>query len=184
MTNPRTGRVAAEMHSTSSMDPVDDEFAELPPKRHLPLLSRLIAVAILAVAAFGAGVMVQKNHDGATATAAAALPVLGAGAFPGGAGVPGGVAGGANGGGSASTSGTGSSTTAAVLIGTVVSVSGHDVTVKDLGGSTHVVHVADGVAVVVSTSGTIDSLKPGSTVTVLGTKATDGSVTATGVTSK
>ena len=71
-----------------------------------------------------------------------------------------------------------------VLIGTVESVSGSDLTVKDLGGTSHVVHATATTTLSVVSADWSGSLKAGATVSVQGTKAADGSVTATVVTQR
>ena len=176
---PDTG---ADTPSVSAADPADRpldddaEFAELPPKRHVPGLTRLLIVGVLVAGAFGAGVLVQKQHD-ASLTSATAFPALGAGGLPAflsGAGAAGSApsAGGTS---SASVSGP-------VLIGTVVAVAGGDVTVKDLGGTTHVVHTSATTGLATTGADWSTSLPPGTTVSIEGTKAGDGTVTATTVT--
>ena len=159
----------------SAMPDTDDaEFAELPPKRRVPLLTKGLIVGILMVVAFGGGVMIQKQHDASSASASSSFPSF-AGGIPAGAG-----AGASNGGAS------GGSTTASgpVVVGTVVGVAGNDVTVKDLGGSSHVVHVSATTGLATTSVDWSTSLKPGTTVSVNGTKADDGTVTATTVTQR
>jgi hypothetical protein len=63
----------------------------------------------------------------------------------------------------------------------VVSVSSGGLVVKNFAGAMVTVHV--GVGVPVTTSG-LGGLKAGASVSVTGTKAGDGSVTATSVTSR
>ena len=154
-------------------DDDDADFAELPPKRRVPLITKLLLVGILVAAGFSGGVMIQKNVGAGSASAPAAFPDF-AGGPP--AGFP---TGGGNGQGSATTTGSGP-----VVVGTVVSVSGDDVTVKDLGGTTHVVHVTATTGLASTGVDWSTSLQTGSTVSVNGTKADDGSVTATTVTQR
>ena len=162
----------------SAMTDTDDaDFAELPPKRRVPALTKGLIVGILVVVAFGGGVMIQKQHDAGSASASSGFPSF-AGGIPVGAGA--GVGGASNGGAS------GGSTAASgpVVVGTVVGVAGNDVTVKDLGGSTHVVHVSATTGLATSSVDWSTSLKPGTTVSVNGTKADDGTITATTVTQR
>lgn len=162
----------------SAMTDTDDaDFAELPPKRRVPVLTKGLIVGILMVVAFGGGVMIQKQHDASSASASSSFPSF-AGGIPAGAGA---------GGGGASNGGASGGSTAAsgpVVVGTVVGVAGNDVTVKDLGGSTHVVHVSATTGLATTSVTWSTSLKPGTTVSVNGTKADDGTITATTVTQR
>jgi hypothetical protein len=165
----------------ATFDDDDADFAELPPKRRVPRITKVLLVGILVAAAFGGGVMIQKNFGASSASSPSGLPTF-AGGIP--AGFPTGAGGG---GGGARNGGSGDGSTAAsgpVVVGTVVSVSGNDVTIKDLGGATHIVHVAATTGLATAGVDWSTSLKPGSTVSVNGTKADDGSVTATTVTQR
>jgi hypothetical protein len=162
---------------SAKTDADDADFAELPPKRRVPVLTKGLIVGILMVVAFGGGVMIQKQHDASSASASSGFPSF-AGGIPAGAGA---------GGGGASNGGASGGSTAAsgpVVVGTVVGVAGNDVTVKDLGGSTHVVHVSATTGLATTSVTWSTSLKPGSTVSVNGTKADDGTITATTVTQR
>ena len=162
----------------SAMTDADDaDFAELPPKRRVPVFTKGLIVGILMVVAFGGGVMIQKQHDASSASASAGFPSF-AGGIPAGVGAGGGGAsnGGASGGSSAASG--------PVVVGTVVGVAGNDVTVKDLGGSTHVVHVSATTDLATTSVTWSTSLKPGTTVSINGTKADDGTITATTVTQR
>lgn len=162
----------------SAMTDADDaDFAELPPKRRVPVLTKGLIVGILMVVAFGGGVMIQKQHDASSASAFSGVPSF-SGGIPAGAGAGGGgVSNGGASGGSTAASGP-------VVVGTVVGVAGNDVTVKDLGGSTHVVHVSATTGLATTSVDWSTSLKPGTTVSVNGTKADDGTITATTVTQR
>jgi len=149
------------------MDADDADFAELPPKRRVPVLTKGLIVGILMVVAFGGGVMIQKQHDASSASASSGVPSF-SGGIPAGAGA---------GGGSTAASGP-------VVVGTVVGVAGNDVTVKDLGGSTHVVHVSATTGLATTSVDWSTSLKPGTTVSINGTKTDDGTITATTVTQR
>lgn len=166
----------------ATIDDDDADFAELPPKRRVPRITKVLLVGILVAAGFGGGVMIQKNFGASSASSPSSFPSF-AGGLP--AGFP--TGGGGGGGGGASNDGSGQGSTAAsgpVVVGTVVSVSGNDVTIKDLGGATHIVHVAATTGLATAGVDWSTSLKPGSTVSVNGTKADDGSVTATTVTQR
>ena len=165
----------------ATIDDDDADFAELPPKRRVPTITKLLLVGILVAAAFGGGVLIQKNVGPSSANSPTGFPSF-AGGIP--AGFPTGAGGG---GGGASNGGSGQGSTAAsgpVVVGTVVSVSGNEVTIKDLGGATHVVHVTATTGLAKAGVDWSTSLKPGSTVSVNGAKADDGSVTATTVTER
>ena len=157
----------------AEIDDDDADFAELPPKRRVPMITKLLLVGILVAAGFSGGVMIQKNVGATSASSSTGLPNF-AGGLP--AGFPTGAG---RGQGSTAAGGSGP-----VVVGTVVSVSGNDVTVKDLGGTTHVVHVTATTGLATTGVDWATSLAPGSTVSVNGTKADDGSVTATTVTQR
>ncbi len=158
------------------------------PPRRLGRLTVLLVAGILIAAGFGAGAVVQKQHDkglagsgtGAAALARAFRGAGGGGAFPGAAGVTGAGAGAAAGSGAGTGAGTGATTAQGipVAVGTVVSASGSTLTVKNFAGTQVVVHVPAGTPVTVPGLG---GLRAGLTVSVVGTKAADGSVTATSV---
>lgn len=157
----------------SAMPDTDDaDFAELPPRRRVPLLTKGLIVGILVVLAFGGGVIIQKQHDASSASASSNFPSL-SGGIPAGAGA-------SNGGASAGST----AASGPVVVGTVVGVAGNDVTVKDLGGSSHVVHVSATTGLAATSVDWSSSLKPGTTVSVNGTKADDGTITATTVTQR
>jgi hypothetical protein len=151
----------------------DADFAAVPPRR-LPALTKLLFVAIIATLAFGGGVLVQKQHD-ATLSSAARVPDL-ASLF--GGGLP------TGGGGGPSASGGDTTSDVPVLVGTIEAVSGSDLKVKDLGGTSHVVHATATTTLSIVGADWSGSLKPGATVSIQGTKAADGSVTATVVTQR
>jgi hypothetical protein len=154
-------------------DPAD-EADQIPPARGpLSKVSLALVAGVALVVAFGTGVLVQKSHDaGLTATPAAGARPGGGGA--GGAAAFGGAAG-AGAGGAASSSGP-------AVVGTVVSVKGADITVKDFAGKTHVVHTTGNTTVGVP--GALSAIKAGSTVSVTGTSDPAGSVEATAVTKR
>jgi len=158
----------------------DDDFdeLELPAPRRINKVTAALSVALLLVGAFTAGIYVQKNHGSTPAAAAGANGFPGGGTFPG------------FGGTRPSDTGTGASTgttTAAagpVVVGQVVSVSGNTVTVRNFGGKLITVSVPEGTSITAATTVSLAALKPGSTVSVVGTAAADGTVTATAVTTR
>ena len=161
----------------------DADITAVPPRRRVPALTKLLFVAIIGTLAFAGGVLVQKQHDAAL-TSASRTPDF-ASLFAGG-GVPTGPSAGGTGTGATAGGSTAGGSTGAVpvLIGTVESVSGSDLTVKDLGGTSHVVHATATTTLSVVSADWSGSLKAGATVSVQGTKAADGSVTATVVTQR
>jgi hypothetical protein len=163
-------------HDIVDDDSFDDEFGAPAGRRRVPLLSALLIAGIVIALAFTGGVLVQK-HATSSSSAAGGLPSFGAGGLP--SGFPGGGLPGAGSGTSSSGTGTGSTSTVPVLVGTVVKTSPTEVTVKDLGGTTHVVRSTDTTKVTTVTTIPVTKLTVGQTVTVNGTKTTDGSVDAT-----
>ena len=168
----------------ASLDDTEQDFV-LPPKGGLSRLAMAFAIGLLAAGTFTGGVLVQKHHDkGLTSSSTSGLPAgLGTGS-----GLPAGFPGSTTTGGAATTgSGTttaGTTTTGLAVIGSVVSVSGTHVTVKDLGGKTHDVQTTTTTTVTRSQTQTqtLSSLTAGTQVSITGTTATDGTVTATAIT--
>jgi hypothetical protein len=158
----------------------------LPPKGGLSRLAMAFAVGLLAAGTFTGGVLLQKNHDKSltsSSTSGSPASVGRASGFP--AGFPGGAttrSGTATAAGGSTATGGSASSTGLAVIGSVVSVSGIDVTVKDLGGKTHDVHTTAATTVTRSQTQTLASLPAGTQVTVTGNTATDGTVTATAIT--
>lgn len=196
-TQPLPPGLPAGLDPPDDLDP-DDDFAGLPQPRRVSRLTVLLLGGTALALAFTGGVLVQKRHD-ASLTRSAALPGLGGGfpagglpsGFPAG-GLPGaGTAGGGAaaaapsgagaGAGAAAGTGTGSTGDVPTLIGTVIKVDGRDVTVRDLGGTSYVVHTSDATTLTRTSTITPQQLKAGATVTVTGTK-TGNQVTATAVT--
>jgi hypothetical protein len=164
--NPTPAHVASPVEQTAD----DAEFAEVPPKGHVPALTKLLIVGIALALSFAGGVLVQKQHDaGLTST----VP-----AFPGGAGGISALLSGAG----ATGSGSSAAASGPVLVGTVVSVSGGHITVKDFGGASHAVLTSATTGLATTGAAWSTSLPPGTTVSIEGTKAQDGTVTATTIT--
>ena len=161
--------------SSVADDSVDDEF-ELPPARgRLPRLTALLLAGVLIAAGFLAGAYVQRTH-GASSTATTGFPNFGSGGPP--------NFGGALPGGDTSTQGGSSTSNRNNVIGTVVRTSATSITVKDFGGTTHVVQVKASTQVQKNTEIAANDLKPGSTVVVTGTSGANGSITATSITQR
>ena len=150
-------------------DPDFDEDVEAAPRRGVGWITRGLVAGILLALAFTGGVLIQKHHD--AQTSAGSLPAF-SGGFPGFNSTP------AGGSGSGSQ---GNSSTPAV-IGTVVSVHGNRVIVRDLSGKRHVVETTDATTITRSTEITASKLTAGTTVVVVGTQSGDGTTSATAVT--
>jgi hypothetical protein len=163
-------------------DSFDDEFGAPAGRRRLPLLSGLLVAGIVIALAFTGGVLVQKHATSSSSTAAGGLPNFGAGGLP--SGFPGGGLPGAGNGTSSGGTGSGSTSTLPVLVGTVVKTTPTEVTVKDLGGKTHVVRITDTTKVTTVTTVPVTKLTAGQTVTVNGTKTSDGSIDATAMSAR
>jgi hypothetical protein len=164
----------------------DDDFAPRPRYR-MGALSILLVAVLVAGLGFLGGVSVGKNHASTTtATRGGTAARAGGfgGAFPGGEGFAGaaGTAGApAAAGAAGSTTGTTSGTsTIPTVIGTVASISGQTLVVKNLGGTSVTVHMT--ATTTVTKTATAPALATGQGVSVYSTAATDKSVTATNIT--
>ncbi len=147
-------------------DDVLDEGWDAPPTKTSKLTLLLVAGVVVALG-FGAGVLVQKNHDAS----------LVGGALRGRPAVTGGApAARAQGG---EQTGTRADAGPPAVVGTVSAVSGETLTVTDFGGTAVTVTVPGTAAV---TSSGLGHPKVGDPVSVSGTKGADGAVTATAVT--
>lgn len=156
-------------------DDTDDEF-DLPPARgRMPRITAVLLAGVLVAAGFAAGAYVQRTH-GATATASTGFPNFGSGGPPSfGGNLPGSGGSGQDG---------GSTSDRSNVIGTVVRASATSVTVKDFGGTTHVVRINGSTQVSKSQQIEASSLKSGATVVVSGQAGADGSITATTITQR
>ncbi len=162
----------------------DDEFDDAPSARRIPRLTAALIAAVALGLAFTGGVLVQKHATSSSSTAASGFPG-GAGGLP--SGFPSGLGGLGGLGGGTSSGGSGGSTSTSdvpVVVGTVVSVSGTQVTVKDLGGKTHVIRTTTTTTVTSQKKVPLSTLTAGQSVRVSGTKTADGSVDATAVTAR
>lgn len=182
--------------------PADDDLDLLAESgRKVTKVTVVLMVAILAGIAFLGGAVVQKQWGSSTSTngfrAAAAAAGARQGGFGGAEGGFGGAAGGYGGGfgggtqggpgtgaATGSTGSTGSTGTSAtpVVVGTVTKVSGRTLTVKNFGGKSVTVKAPKGTTVTNSSASALSGLDKGSSVSVVGTKAADGTVTATSIT--
>jgi hypothetical protein len=187
----------------------EDLLEDWTPARRTNRLTAGLVVAVVAVATFTAGAYTQQHlgTSSTTNTAARAGQGFPAGQFPGGQGIPGGalpsgfpsgLPGGAGSPGGAAT-GTGSgrapnasgapsaggaaSSGAAtpVVVGTITAVKGDDLVVTNFAGKAITVHVP---ATATVTAPGLAGAVTGMTAAVVGTKGSDGTVTATTVTAR
>ncbi len=170
--NPMTEPTTVEL-----TDPLDDdlerELAAKAPRRWVNKVTLVLAGLLLVIGGFVAGSLVQKN-SGSTPTSAAAPGGLtagraGSGGFGGGQGGAGGQAG---------------TRPGAATTGTVKLVNGTTIYITTSSGETVTVKTTDDTKVSVSQSSTLKNIKAGSTVTIQGQTASDGTVTATTVTAQ
>lgn len=185
-------------------DDIDDDFLPKPKQRIGKLTVALVALVLLG-GGFLIGVDVQKGRPTSASDRGGALRSAfagrggtggtggtGTGGFGGFGGFGGTATGGTGAGGTGAGgtgtgsagsggAGTGGATTPAV-IGTIASVSGSTIVVKNFGGQSVTVKLSSSTAVTktVPTS----ALTKGETVTVVGTKGSDGSVAATSVSAR
>jgi hypothetical protein len=173
-----------------------DQGDELPPRPRRRLFAPVplaLLAALLIACGFIGGVEVQKGQTSSSSTATAGAGA-GAGGFAsrlaalGGARPGAGTAAGAGStGGSSSTGGAGAFAGAAgsgggVTTGQVAYVSGNTLYVTTSEGNTVKVSAAAGAKVTKTVSTKAKSIHPGETVVVLGSKASNGSVSATSIT--
>ncbi len=128
-------------------EPVEEELPPRPRNRLLaPLPLALIAILIAATGFLG-GVLVQKGSEGGGATAGlpAGIPTDLPTSFP-------------------------SGNSSAAVSGTVSSVNGHTIYVKDSGGTTVAVRVEDGSKVSRDSNVGVKKIRPGDSVVVQGAK--------------
>ncbi|MGW4803645.1 hypothetical protein [Kitasatospora sp. NPDC004272] len=160
-----------------------DITAELaaPPRRKLPWPTLALAGCVIAVLSFAGGVWYQK--DSGTSSGTGNRAGAGGGQFPGG-GTRGGYGGfGGQAGGQAG--GTGQFPGGAAggfTRGTVQSVDGTTVYLTEANGTTVKITTGDSTKVTTTKEGKVGDLQPGQTVTVMGSKAEDGSYNATQLT--
>ncbi|SEG41559.1 hypothetical protein SAMN05216223_10553 [Actinacidiphila yanglinensis] len=157
-----------------------DVSAELaaPPRRKLPWLTLVLSACVVAAAAFSGGALVEKHHlNGSTTAGRSGFPT----AATGGGTAGGGGRFGQTGGGTGTTAGGGTAANG-LTVGTVKLVDGKTLYVTDAQGNIVKVTTGGSTKITESKSGKVSDLKAGQSVTVLGTKGSDGNVTATTVT--
>ncbi|NHC45113.1 hypothetical protein [Motilibacter aurantiacus] len=201
-----------EIAAAPAEDDLSELLASTGRRRLAPVTAALLGGLVL-VGTFTGGVLVQKHYgDDAAGAGPAGFAAGGAGgqgarSFGGfgqapdgtgtrsgngagsgteaGAAAPGAAADAADGAGSAGTGGPGTADASTpAVVGQVVSVQGDTLTVKNFAGKTVTVKVPEGTAVTSSSSVDLSQLVAGTSVSVAGTTADDGSVTASSVTSR
>ena len=165
-------------HDTASFG-LDDPWLAEPPKRSK--LRLVLVILLTAAVVFYGGVETQKRYGTASSGAATGLPT----GFtpPDGANLPGNgqFPGGGTGDDSTGDQGTGTSDTSSV-IGTVVSLEGDRLVVKDFGGKRHTIVLGSDLKVVLEKTGSAEDVTRGSSVQVDGQADAQGQVTATTIT--
>lgn len=177
-------------------DGLAEELAHAAPKRWWNRGTVVLAGLVLLAGGFVGGLQAQKHWG--TASTASGFPAgfnaggAGAGRYGGGAGRTGGAGAYGGGGFGQGTGGTGQGTGQSGAATAPAAAAGTTGTVKLVDGSTIYVQTSDGNVVTVNTNGkttvsaaaksTIKSIKAGQTVTVQGAAGSDGTVTATSVT--
>ncbi|MDX6515958.1 MAG: hypothetical protein QOH73_1624 [Gaiellaceae bacterium] len=165
--------MTTETAAPPDIDEYEIDLLPLRRRKRLPLLTALLALAVVGAAAFVGGVEIQKHYGAATTAAGAGA---GAGRFAGRFGAGGAGATGAPGG-LAGPGGAGASGTA----GIVTAIKGTTLYVTDFTGN--VIKVKAGSAKVQKTVNTsVKGLHPGDTITLQGPKQKDGSYKATTIT--
>jgi hypothetical protein len=173
-------------------DDLNDRLDAMAPKRWVSRSTVVLAALVLIIAGFVGGAQVQKHWGTPAGASASNNPFAGgAGGLAGGAarrggaggtgsggtgGFTGGGTGGFNGGGGTAAGGAGGTT------GTVKLVDGNTVYITTASGQTVIVKTTGSTSVSTSTAGSLKDLTAGSTVTIQGQAASDGSVTATKIT--
>jgi len=161
-------------------DDVDAEQLVLPAKRRLPMLTAVLAVALLAAGAFIVGAEVQK-HWGASSSGSGAGASSFASRF-GGAGRTGTTTGTTTGSGSTRAGAFGALAGGGATIGTVSVIKGSTLYVTDTSGNTVKVVTSPGSTVSKTVTTNVKAIRPGDTVVVRGTTGKNGNVTAQSIT--
>ncbi|GAA3605514.1 hypothetical protein GCM10022223_21590 [Kineosporia mesophila] len=177
------------------IQPADDDLDLLAESnRRMGKVTIALMAAVLAGLAFIGGVAVQKQFGNSSGGApGGGMSAMGGGQSRGGYGQSGALPGGGGGyggggfggqsgsaGGSAGASGNQASTSP-VVVGTVTKVSGRTLIVKNFSGTAVTVKVPQGTTVTDSSATALSGLVKGVSVSVVGTKAGDGVVTATSI---
>jgi hypothetical protein len=149
-------------------DPLAAELVKASPKRWWSRITLALCALLILVGGFAGGLEAQKQWGTSTT---ATNPT---GGFP-----SGGFAGGGQPGGTATTTATAAGTT-----GTVKTVDGTTIYVQTADGNVVTVKLNSKTTVSTTGKGKLADVKPGQSVTVQGATGTDGTVTATSVTTQ
>jgi len=159
-----TGRPGDALHDAPGGD--DDEWPERGPRKgiRMPIPTVLLLAVLIAAGGLWGGAALQRSHGSASASSAASpfAALRGSGATAAGGLAGAGALGGAT-------------------TGTVTSVSGSTLYVTNSSGNLVKVTVGSTATVNRNAKSSLASLQVGDTVVVQGSKASDGSVTATSV---
>lgn len=170
------------------IDELDADFVPQPPHRTGRITLALSAALLIAAGLLG-GVLIQKNRassSGATARngafAGANFPAFGGGEFSAGLGRRAGASGTGAGGTGTDTPGDQAATPSQIpaVIGTVASIKKSSLVVRNFGDKS--INVTVTATTQITTRGLNHPLKTGDQVVVVGTTASDGTVTATSIT--
>ncbi len=153
---------------------VDDTAPPPRPRRRIPIVTALLAIAVVAAAGFFAGVRVEKGRAVSTTSASSA----GATRSAGGAGRLGGssTAGSGGAGGGQGFGGRGRT------IGQVTAVEGSSLLITDATGNTIKVSTTSSSRITKSATASLSDIHPGDTVVITGTTQPDGTTAATAIT--
>jgi len=186
----------AEREAVLLDTPIDDgdlarSLAGSGSRRGLPWSTLLLSALLLAGLAFTGGVLAEKavtpaSAAGTRSASGGAGRTFGAGSAAGatgGTGARAGLAGGSGGGtgGGPGTAAGGFGAAGAAAFGTIQLVDGSTIYVQGSDGTITKVLTGTGTTFRVTTNGTVKDLAPGTIVVIQGTKASDGTVRATGV---
>jgi hypothetical protein len=147
--------------------------------RRLPKLTLALAVLLVVALTFAIGAEVQKHYG--TSAASASGPGAAAAAAFGRARAAGGFAGGGFGGAGGAGGAGGFGAAASGTTGTVTLIKGSTLYVTDSSGNTSIVKTSASSRVTKTVKSSVKNILPGSTVTVVGPQAKDGSYTATSI---
>ena len=181
----RRQRAVASIDTNLTHDSIDDfdtEALPLPPRRRLPVLTLVLAAALVAAAMFAAGAEAQKHWGSSSGSAAgngSGLAAAFAAARGGGTGTGTGA--------TATTAGTGGPGQGGfpgggATIGTVSVIKGSTLYITDTSGNTVRVVTSAGSTVSKTVSTTVKGINPGDSVVVRGTAGKNGDVTASSIT--
>ena len=165
------------IETASSSSPDDELLTEILARRRrrLPAVTMALAALLMVALAFAVGAEVQKHYGATSGSAAASNPfsrasaaaAARAGNFP------------SFGGGAAPAGGFGAA--ASGTSGTVTLIKGSSLYVTDSSGNTALVKTSASSRVTKTVASSVRGIRPGAVVTVIGSKAKDGSYTATSI---